>query len=170
MSPGLIVLVLSLLLGLQPITTDLYLPALPAMTQGFGASLSQAQLTLTALLLAFGISQLVWGPLSDRFGRRPVIIIGALLAAPLYLLGDQPWLAGVLTLLAWVWVTGALHLDGLGDVADAFGAAHRDPHRRNQAIRGRRAGARNDGEGAGASAPASRCLPEVPRTARGRRN
>lgn len=79
MSPGLIVLVLSLLLGLQPITTDLYLPALPAMTQGFGASLSQAQLTLTALLLAFGISQLVWGPLSDRFGRRPVLLWGTLL-------------------------------------------------------------------------------------------
>lgn len=79
MSPSLIVLVLSLLLGLQPITTDLYLPALPAMTQGFGASLSQAQLTLTALLLAFGLSQLVWGPLSDRFGRRPVLLWGTLL-------------------------------------------------------------------------------------------
>jgi len=79
MSPGLIVLVLSLLLGLQPITTDLYLPALPAMTQGFGAAMSQAQLTLTALLLAFGLSQLVWGPLSDRFGRRPVLLGGTLL-------------------------------------------------------------------------------------------
>lgn len=79
MSPSLIVLVLSLLLGLQPITTDLYLPALPALTQGFGASLSQAQLTLTALLLAFGLSQLVWGPLSDRFGRRPVLLWGTLL-------------------------------------------------------------------------------------------
>ena len=72
-------LVLSLLLGLQPITTDLYLPALPALTQGFGASLSQAQLTLTALLLAFGLSQMVWGPLSDRFGRRPVLLWGTLL-------------------------------------------------------------------------------------------
>ena len=79
MSPGLIVLVLSLLLGLQPVTTDLYLPALPAMTQGFGAAMSQAQLTLTALLLAFGLSQLVWGPLSDRFGRRPVLLVGMLL-------------------------------------------------------------------------------------------
>jgi DHA1 family bicyclomycin/chloramphenicol resistance-like MFS transporter len=37
MSSGLVVLVLTLLLGLQPITTDLYLPALPALTQGFGA-------------------------------------------------------------------------------------------------------------------------------------
>lgn len=56
-------------------------------------------------------------------------IIGALLALPLYGLADRPWLAGVLTLLMWVWVTGALHLDGLGDVADAFGAAHRNPQR-----------------------------------------
>ena len=71
MSPGLIVLVLSLLLGLQPIATDLYLPALPALTTGFGAPMPQAQLTLTAQLLCFGLSQLVWGPLSDRFGRRP---------------------------------------------------------------------------------------------------
>lgn len=76
MSPGLIVLVLSLLLGLQPIATDLYLPALPALTAGFGAPMSQAQLTLTALLLCFGVSQLVWGPLSDRYGRRPVLLIG----------------------------------------------------------------------------------------------
>ena len=76
MSPGLVVLCLSLLLGLQPVTTDLYLPALPAMTQGFGATMPQAQLTLTALLLAFGLSQLVWGPVSDRFGRRPVLLWG----------------------------------------------------------------------------------------------
>jgi len=76
MSPALIVLILSLLLGLQPITTDLYLPALPALTESFGASVAQAQLTLTALLLAFGSSQLVWGPLSDRYGRRPILLWG----------------------------------------------------------------------------------------------
>ena len=76
MSSKLIVLMLALLLGLQPVTTDLYLPALPAITQGFGAGMGQAQLTLTALLLAFGLSQLVWGPLSDRFGRRPILLWG----------------------------------------------------------------------------------------------
>jgi DHA1 family bicyclomycin/chloramphenicol resistance-like MFS transporter len=76
MSPALVVLVLALLLGIQPVTTDLYLPALPALTEGFGAPVSQAQLTLTSLLLAFGVSQLVWGPLSDRFGRRPVLLCG----------------------------------------------------------------------------------------------
>ncbi len=76
MQPSLVVLFLSLFLGLQPITTDLYLPALPAMTEAFGGTIAQGQLTLTALLLAFGISQLVWGPLSDRFGRRPILIAG----------------------------------------------------------------------------------------------
>ena len=76
MSPSLVIVFLALLLGIQPITTDLYLPALPALTEGFGAAMSQAQLTLTALLLAFGVSQLFWGPLSDRFGRRPILLAG----------------------------------------------------------------------------------------------
>ncbi len=76
MPQKLIVLFLALLLGLQPVTTDLYLPALPALTQGFGAGMGQAQLTLSALLLAFGLSQLVWGPLSDRYGRRPILLWG----------------------------------------------------------------------------------------------
>ncbi len=76
MSPAGVVVILSLLLGIQPVTTDLYLPALPALTEGFGAAMPQAQLTLTALLLAFGVSQLIWGPLSDRFGRRPVLLWG----------------------------------------------------------------------------------------------
>jgi DHA1 family bicyclomycin/chloramphenicol resistance-like MFS transporter len=76
MSAGLVVLMLSMLLGLQTITTDLYLPALPALTESFAASMGQAQLTLTAMLLAFGLSQLVWGPLSDRFGRRPILLLG----------------------------------------------------------------------------------------------
>ena len=75
-TPGVLVLTLALLLGIQPITTDLYLPALPALTAGFGARIAHAQLTLTALLLAFGVSQLVLGPLSDRFGRRPVLLVG----------------------------------------------------------------------------------------------
>jgi DHA1 family bicyclomycin/chloramphenicol resistance-like MFS transporter len=76
MSAPTVVLLLSLLLGLQPVATDLYLPALPQITAGFGAPMTQAQLTLTAMLICFGLSQLVWGPLSDRFGRRPVLLSG----------------------------------------------------------------------------------------------
>ena len=75
-SPALAVVVLALLLSIQPVTTDLYLPALPALTRSLNAPVAQAQLTLSALLLAFGVSQLVWGPLSDRFGRRPVLLVG----------------------------------------------------------------------------------------------
>lgn len=76
MKDGTVVLLLAALLGVQPITTDLYLPALPALTAGFGAGMAQAQLTLAGLLLAFGLSQLVWGPLSDHYGRRPVLLVG----------------------------------------------------------------------------------------------
>ena len=76
MSPAIVVVLLALLLGIQPVTTDVYLPALPAMQADLRAAMAEVQLTFAALLLAFGVSQLVWGPLSDRFGRRPVLLIG----------------------------------------------------------------------------------------------
>jgi MFS transporter, DHA1 family, multidrug resistance protein len=65
---------LALLLGLQPVTTDLYLPALPAIKAKLHASMHATQLTMAALLLAFGFGQLVAGPVADRFGRRPVLL------------------------------------------------------------------------------------------------
>lgn len=67
------VVALSMLLGLQPIATDLYLPTLPQMQRELGASPSGVQFTLSMLVLAFGIGQLVWGPVADRVGRRPVL-------------------------------------------------------------------------------------------------
>jgi DHA1 family bicyclomycin/chloramphenicol resistance-like MFS transporter len=76
MSSRLTVVLLALMLGIQPVSSDLYLPALPLLTQEFGASMAQVHLTLSALLLAFGISQLFWGPLSDLWGRRPVLLLG----------------------------------------------------------------------------------------------
>jgi len=74
-------LVLALLLGLQPVATDVYLPALPLLTQALGAPMALAQLTMSALILAFGVAQLVWGPVADRFGRRPVLLAGLALFA-----------------------------------------------------------------------------------------
>jgi MFS transporter, DHA1 family, multidrug resistance protein len=68
------IVLLSLLLGAQPIATDLYLPALPALR----AELGNPSLTFTALLLAFGASQLFWGPVSDHYGRRLVAMLGAM--------------------------------------------------------------------------------------------
>lgn len=68
--------VLALLMGLQPVTTDLMLPALPALAADLQAPMAAVQLTMSALILAFGLSQLVWGPVADRVGRRPVLLLG----------------------------------------------------------------------------------------------
>jgi DHA1 family bicyclomycin/chloramphenicol resistance-like MFS transporter len=76
MTPGTVVTSLVLLLGIQPITTDLYLPALPNLQQDLGASVAATQLTLSALIIGFGLAQLICGPLADRFGRRPVLLAG----------------------------------------------------------------------------------------------
>jgi MFS transporter, DHA1 family, multidrug resistance protein len=76
MPPAVVVAALVLLLGIQPVTTDLYLPALPGLARDLGASVSATQLTLSALIICFGIAQLVCGPLADRFGRRPVLLVG----------------------------------------------------------------------------------------------
>jgi adenosylcobinamide-GDP ribazoletransferase len=68
----------------------------------------------------------------------PVIgaIVGAVVAAGLWTGAlASPWIGALLALLAWVWVTGGLHLDGLGDVADALGAAHRSPERFLEVLR-----------------------------------
>ncbi|MFN9280356.1 MAG: multidrug effflux MFS transporter [Rubrivivax sp.] len=75
-SDTLVAVALALLLGLQPVTTDLYLPGLPAISAQFGGAVGQAQLTLSGLILAFGFGQLLLGPVSDRFGRRPVLLCG----------------------------------------------------------------------------------------------
>jgi MFS transporter, DHA1 family, multidrug resistance protein len=76
MAAAVVVPMLTLLLGIQPITTDLYLPALPTLTRALHTSVAGAQLTLSVLIISFGLAQLVCGPLADRFGRRPVLLWG----------------------------------------------------------------------------------------------
>lgn len=79
LSTGFWLVLLTLLIALPRITLDLHLPALPAMADYFQASDSQLQLTLTLYTLGSAISLLVAGPLTDRFGRRPVLLSGLLL-------------------------------------------------------------------------------------------
>lgn len=70
--------VLGLLTIFGPISMDLYLPVLPALTAELRSTTSVAQLTITACLLGLAIGQVVAGPLSDRFGRRKPLIIGVI--------------------------------------------------------------------------------------------
>ncbi|NBX62421.1 MAG: Bcr/CflA family efflux MFS transporter [Betaproteobacteria bacterium] len=76
MHANLVILLLALAIGLQPVSTDLYLPGLPGLAKDLNASVAMVQYTLTGLLLAFGTSQLLWGPFSDKVGRRPIMLGG----------------------------------------------------------------------------------------------
>jgi DHA1 family bicyclomycin/chloramphenicol resistance-like MFS transporter len=77
-SRGLAVL-LTALVAIGPVSTDLYLPSLPAVMRAFNADVAAAQLTLSAFMAGFGLMMLVYGPLSDRFGRRPILLSGMFL-------------------------------------------------------------------------------------------
>ena len=72
---------LTALVALGPLSTDMYLPALPTLMRAFGAGVAPAQFTLSVFLMGFAFGQLLIGPLSDRFGRRPVLLWGMALYA-----------------------------------------------------------------------------------------
>ena len=76
-----LVLVLSGLMSLGSLSTDMYLPALPTIADTYGVSTGIVQLTLTTFLVGFCGGQLIWGPIGDRFGRRWPAAIGLLLFA-----------------------------------------------------------------------------------------
>lgn len=64
---------------LASLAMDIYLPVVPLMPSALDASPARVQLTLSIYLLMLGLGQLLFGPLSDRIGRRPVLLLGALL-------------------------------------------------------------------------------------------
>jgi DHA1 family bicyclomycin/chloramphenicol resistance-like MFS transporter len=67
---------LTLLVAMGPISTDLYLPSLPGIAADLGASEALVQLTLGLFIAGFGVMMLVCGPVADRFGRRPALLGG----------------------------------------------------------------------------------------------
>lgn len=66
------------LVAYSAVATDLYLPAIPAIVAEFSASEADGQLTLSMFMLGMAVGQLIFGPLSDYFGRMPVVIAGTI--------------------------------------------------------------------------------------------
>lgn len=93
---------------LAPLSSQIFLPALPAIQTGFNVSVGTAQLTLSLPLVTMALSTLAYGPLSDKYGRRPVLIVGI----GMFIVG---------TLMCWVaWDIAALIV---GRIVQAGGSA-----------------------------------------------
>lgn len=125
MTPATLLWLVTGCLMLQPLSTDLYLATLPGMAADFGASAAAVQHTLSLFVIGFGTAQLVSGPLSDRFGRRPVMLgglavyLGASLACALA--PELPWLVAARFVQAIGCCTGVVVARAV--IRDAFAPA-----------------------------------------------
>ena len=72
----LVLLLLVVMTGIAPISLYMLVPALPVLAANFGSDISIAQMTVSLYMVGIALSQLIMGPLSDRFGRRPVLLAG----------------------------------------------------------------------------------------------
>ena len=97
---------LTALVAFGPISTDLYLPSLPGIARDLMTDAASVQLTLSVFLLGFAGGQIVYGPLSDRYGRRPVMLSGV----TLYFLGSLACLVAV----SIEWLIAARFLQAIG--------------------------------------------------------
>ena len=76
------VALMAALMALNALAIDMMLPALPAIARGLGVSHpNDQQYVIIAYTIGFGAGQMVWGPLADRFGRRPLLVVGLILYA-----------------------------------------------------------------------------------------
>jgi MFS transporter, DHA1 family, multidrug resistance protein len=122
-------ILLGILIALSALGTDLYVPALPDVAAFYAAPVSAAQLTVTTYFLGLALGQLAWGPLSDRYGRRPVLL-GAL-ALMLVVTAASPFMPSAGALAAARFVQG-LAMSGGVVVARSI---VRDLHTQEQAAR-----------------------------------
>ncbi|MDL2231805.1 MFS transporter, partial [Porphyromonadaceae bacterium OttesenSCG-928-L07] len=74
-----IIIILSLLTALEPLSIDLYLPGFLMITEAFSTTPAAVQLSLSTFLGGFAVGQLFWGPIADRFGRKKPILISLLI-------------------------------------------------------------------------------------------
>ena len=77
----LLIIMLGMLAATGPLSIDMYLPSLPTIQADLNASTADVQLSLSSFLIGYALGQLFYGPLSDRFGRKPVLLSGIFLYA-----------------------------------------------------------------------------------------
>lgn len=120
---------LAVLTALGPLSIDLYLPSLPEIERVLHASPLQAELTISAYLVGFAVGQIIYGPVSDRYGRKPVLLTALSLFCLASLLCASAW--SIETLVA------ARVLQALGACGSAVlaRAIVRDLHEGRQAAR-----------------------------------
>ncbi|MCP3680369.1 MAG: multidrug effflux MFS transporter [Gammaproteobacteria bacterium] len=71
----LLITYLAALSAFAAFSTDAYLASMPTIQQLFATSMANVQLTLSLFFIGFALAQLFWGPLSDRIGRKPVVLV-----------------------------------------------------------------------------------------------
>lgn len=76
-----LIFILGLLSMLMPLAIDMYLPSMPTIARDFGVTEGDVQMTLNSYLIGFAAGQLVYGPMADALGRKPVILGGTLIFA-----------------------------------------------------------------------------------------
>ncbi len=102
-------LVLGLLSAIGPFSIDMFLPALPEIGRDLAAPETAVQGTITLYFLAFGLSQFLWGPMADAWGRKPPLVLGILLFAA----GS----VGCALAPTVEWLTAARFVQGVGGAA-----------------------------------------------------
>ena len=89
-------LLLGVLIALSALGMDMFLPAVPVLAGALGAEPGAAQHSVTGYLLGLAVGQLAWGPISDRFGRKPVLLAGLGLFLASSVCGALPFGLGAL--------------------------------------------------------------------------
>jgi DHA1 family bicyclomycin/chloramphenicol resistance-like MFS transporter len=126
---GRLILLLGALAACGPISIDMYLPSLPSIAQAFMVTTGAAQTTLTSFMLGFSLGMLLYGPLSDSFGRRPVLLGGIIMYALASVACGLSFSIGSLVMFRFVQALGA------GAASVLARAIARDAHEPTDAAR-----------------------------------